>query len=139
MQKDTSLPVACIRASLMQETVRRLLNCSKNIKSDVRTQVLNNYATKLINSGHSPQSSRILIVQGVTKYLHKLKLSNLSVDDPEFKPLYFDKKYQEEDRQFDKFQAKKDWYRSKKKKNGTKTTRMMRRKRTRERKGSKSS
>ena len=30
LQKDTALPTSCIRASLLQETVRRLLNCSPN-------------------------------------------------------------------------------------------------------------
>ena len=113
LHKDTALPVSCIRASLMQDTVRRLLNCSRSVEQRVRTRVLDDVASKLVNSGHSPQSARIILVHGVTKYLHKVKLSELQTDDPEFRPLYFGKDYREDERQCDKYMAKMSWYKSK--------------------------
>ena len=79
----------------------------------MRTKVLDKFAAKLVNSGHSPQSSRILIVQGVMKYLHKVKLSKLNHDDPSYEPLYLNKTYREDARQCDKYLAKMNWYKSK--------------------------
>ena len=88
LNRDTSLPVACIRASLVQDTVRHLLNCSRSVDSSYRTEALNKFASKLVNSGHSCQSARIMIVQGVTRYLHKVKLSQLPIEDLNYAPLY---------------------------------------------------
>ena len=115
LNRDTSLPVACIRASLVQDTVRHLLNCSRSVDSSYRTEALNKFASKLVNSGHSCQSARIMIVQGVTRYLHKVKLSQLPIEDLSYAPLYFDKKFKEQERQSDKYLAKMNWYRSGKK------------------------
>ena len=75
LHRDTALPVSCIRASLLQEAVRRLLNSSADISTEIRTRVLDDFTQKLVNSGHSAQSSRIIVVQGISKYLYKLKLS----------------------------------------------------------------
>ena len=110
LHRDTSLPTACIRASLVQDTVRRLMNCSTLTGKDAKTEALNKFASKLVNSGHSCQSSRIIIVHGVTKYLHKVKLSMLPRSDPRFEPLYFDKLYKEDERQCDKYLAKMSWF-----------------------------
>ena len=41
LSKETALPVVGIRASLVQETVRRLLNCSQSADQEIRTNVLN--------------------------------------------------------------------------------------------------
>ena len=114
LNKETSLPTACMRASLVQETVPKLLNCSQTADDKVKSVVLGKFARRLVNSGHSPQSSHILLVQGVTKYLHKVKLSELHEEDPKYVPLYVDKKYREDERQFDKYLAKMNWYRSRK-------------------------
>ena len=110
LNKNTALPVSCIRASLLQETVRRLTNSSADISSTTRTEILNKFATKLVNSGHSQQSSRIILVQGVTKYLHRLKMSRLPEHDPRFTPLYLDKHFRETERQCEKKMAKTNWF-----------------------------
>ena len=80
---------------------------------------MNKFASKLINSGHSCQSARIIIVQGVTKYVHKVKVSLLPPEDPNFAPLYFDKKFKENERQCDKYLAKMNWFRVSKQTNET--------------------
>ena len=112
--KDTALPVSSLRSSLLQDTVRRLLNTSSDAPPEVVHDILSKYASKLINSGHSVQSTRIIIVQGVTKFLHKRELSKLDPSDTRFHPLYLDKSYREEDRQVDKYMAKMEWFKSKK-------------------------
>ena len=67
LHKDTALPVSCLRASLLQETVRRLLNCSESLDVAKKQEVLSKFGKKLINSGHSVKSARITVVQGVVK------------------------------------------------------------------------
>ena len=113
LQKDTALPTSCIRASLLQETVRRLLNCSPNGDVEIKKSVLNKFSQKLVNSGHSNQSARIILVQGLTKYLYKLDLSLLNREDNLYKPLYVAKDYKEAERQMGKYLAKTNWYKTK--------------------------
>ena len=72
--------------------------------------MLSKYAQKLVNSGHSQLSSKIFIVQGVAKYFHKLKLSRLPKQHPQYKPLHLAKEYQEEQRQTDKYLARMNWF-----------------------------
>ena len=115
MNRNTALPTSCIRASLLQETVRRLTNSSTDISTETRTEILNKFASKLVNSGHSHQSSRIIMVQGVTKYLHNLKLSRLPEQDPNFVPLYLSRQYRETERQCEKKMAKTNWFKERKK------------------------
>ena len=112
LRRDTALPTASIRATLLQETVRRLLNTS--VGTDVKTiqMILSNFAQKLVNSGHSQFSTKVFLVQGVTKYLYRVKLSKLPRDHPQFRPLYLAKEYKESQRQIDKYCAKMDWFRA---------------------------
>ena len=115
LHRDTALPVSCIRASLLQESVRRLQNCSESLEVETKQDILSKFGRKLINSGHSIKSARIIVVQGVTKYLWKLELNRLPPSDPRYRPLYLDKSYKEEDRQIEKYRAKMEWYKVKKK------------------------
>ena len=117
LMKDTALPTACIRASLLQETVRRLQNCSLDLALKEKQEVLSNFAIKLINSGHSVKSTRIILVQGITKFMYKVELSNLDPDDVNYKPLYLDKEFDEDERQVNKYLAKMVWFKNKGRKN----------------------
>ena len=81
----------------------------------MRTKILDDFAQKLRNSGYRAQSSKIMIILGVSRYLHKLKLSRLPENDPEYTPLYLDKKYTEKERQCEKKMAKSNWFKSNKK------------------------
>ena len=83
LNRDTALPRSSIRATLLQETVRRLLNSSVNLGLEEKQAILSKYAQKLINSGHSCGSARIIIVQGIVKYFHKLELSRKDHNDPD--------------------------------------------------------
>ena len=91
LQKDTALPLSSLRASLLQETVRPLINTSPKLDTSVKQEILSKYAQKLINSGHSETSTKILLVQGVTKYLLKVGLSKLNKPDERYTPLYLSK------------------------------------------------
>ena len=77
-------------------------NCSVNICNEERQKILSKFAAKLINSGHSRKSSRILIVQGVTKYLDNVRLSKLPEVHKFYRPLYLSKEYKQPERQIEK-------------------------------------
>ena len=113
LNKDTALPAPSLRASLLQETVRRLLNCSPDLDHSVRSDILSRFGEKLINSGHSIKSARITMVQGVVKFLWKVEQSKKPLSDPAYRPLYLSKEYEEENRQINKYRAKMGWFRSK--------------------------
>ena len=112
LRRDTALPTASIKATLLQETVRRLLNNSVDLDVTEVRSILSRFAQKLINSGHSQLSNKLFIVQGVTKYLHRLRLSRLPENHPKFRPLYLSKEYNESQRQISKYLAKMEWFRS---------------------------
>ena len=88
------------------------MNCSENVSIEMRQQILSKYAQKLVNSGHSASSARILIVQGVAKYLHKVKVSKLDKQDRDFVPLYLTKEYEEKNRQVKKYLARSSWFKN---------------------------
>ena len=113
LNKNTALPVDSLRSSLLQEAVRRLQNCSLDLDIQIKQQILSRYAEKLINSGHSIKSARIILVQGVVKFLWKVDLDKLPKEDTNHRPLYMDKTYNEEMRQITKYQAKMQWFKSK--------------------------
>ena len=110
LMKNTALPLASLRASLLQETIKRLQNCSLDLDIVTKQEILSSFGKKLIKSGHSIKSARIILVQGVAKFLWKVKLSKLPTSDPSHKPLYMSKEFCEEDRQVSKYQAKMNWF-----------------------------
>ena len=78
LMADTALPADGLKATLIQEVVRRLENCSIGIDVQVTDRILSEFAQKLINSGHTMLYTKITLVQGVSKYLDNLRLSKLS-------------------------------------------------------------
>ena len=65
--KDTALPEQTIRSSIIQEVVRRMQNCCEKIGIEERQEKLLKLASKMMNSGRSQKSIKIMNVQGVTK------------------------------------------------------------------------
>ena len=115
LHRNTAPPVDSLRSSIVQEVVRRLLHCSLDLGVDTKREILSKFGQKLINSGHSLRSARIMMVQGVVKFLWLVDRSKLPDSNPEHKPLYLDKGYREEERQIAKYQAKMSWFRKKNK------------------------
>ena len=67
LQKYTALSQSTVRSSLTQELIRRMLNCSEHITLEGRIKVIDKYAKKLINGGHSQESIKIILVHALTK------------------------------------------------------------------------
>lgn len=110
LQKTTALADTSIRASLTQECVKRLLNCSLNLPQEEKRKVLSVFGQKLLYSGHSVQSSQYLLVHGVVKFLELKRMSELPPSDAEHKPLHCDKNYDICGRRLRKLLAKSSWY-----------------------------
>ena len=108
--KGTALPETTVRATLLQETVRRMLNCSEDLPTTERQSILSSFASKMINSGHSVESVKITLVQGCMKYLDSLRLSKLNADHPHYRPLHLEKTFKEDERQLDKYLSKMTWF-----------------------------
>ena len=106
LHKVTALSEGSIRATLTQETVRRLRNCSQNLPAEEKQTILSNFAQKMKNSGHSLESIQYLLVHGVTKYKELVRLSELPLDDAEHRPLYRSKHYNTHNRKLHKILQK---------------------------------
>ena len=117
LQKDTALSTESIRASLNQEVVRRLLLCSRDLDMNVKQTILSKFSQKLLNSGFSLQSSQIILVHGVTRYLELVRNSERPTSHKLYKPLYYDKNYMKLERKLQKYEAKSNWYKGSAKSN----------------------
>ena len=109
----TALAKAAMESSLIQEGVRRLLNTSRLVSESVRTEILNNYVQKLINSGHGNEKSSMFAVQAVTSYVHTVWRSELPTSSPSYRPLHLSKDYMKSERLLQKTLAKGTWYKQK--------------------------
>ena len=102
-QRSTALPELSIYATLTQEIIRRLVNCSESLSLGAKQTILNECAQKFVHSGYTNKESRILIVQGVIKYIKLLRLSKLDKKSTEYKPLYLSNEYKESERKMQKY------------------------------------
>ena len=87
LQSDSALSVDCLRSSLTQEVVRRLLNCSIDLPVKVKQDFLSKFAQKMLNSGHLVACTQLTLVHGVMKFLEMTKRSKLNVNNPKFRVL----------------------------------------------------
>ena len=112
IQRGTALAESSVRPSLNQEVVRRLLQTSASLPITAKQSALSAFAQKLRNLGFSVESSRLILVHGVTRYLEMVGKSNLAPSHEQFKPQYYDKYYRKLERRLQKYEQKAGWYRS---------------------------
>ena len=110
VQKETALNRESIRSTLVQETVRRLKNCSVELPVVEKQLILSRFAQKMRNSGFSVASCQFILVHGVVKFIEMLNCSKLPKSDPKFKPLYNSSKNDIFNRKLHKMLAKTSWY-----------------------------
>ena len=122
--KSTALAGSSLKASLTQEGVRRLLNTSLDVGDQVRVDILNKFAMKLINSGFTQDEAQSFMVMAATSFVHKVSLSKLPHNHVDYKPLHLSREYMRGERMFAKAKAKSGWFKVSTKKSpseGTKT------------------
>ena len=110
LQKQTALSETCIRASLTQEVVRRLKNCSRDLPNTVKQEILSTFCQKMLNSGHSVASSQFIVVHGVLRYLEFVRCSELPETHKDYKPLYCPKNFDMCNRRLRNILARTSWY-----------------------------
>ena len=110
LQKQIALSETCIRASLTQEVVRRLRNCSLDLPRQEKQQIISVFCQKMINSGHSVASTQYVVVHGVLKFIDLLRRSKLDRLHNDYKPLYSPKEFDLCNRRLRKKLAKTYWY-----------------------------
>ena len=110
VQKETALSDSSIRATLVQETVRRLKHCSSEVTLEEKHMILSQFAQKMRNSGHTVPSIQYMLVHGVTKYNELVRLSQLPNDHPDYKPLHSSRRFNFHNRKLHKILQKSGWY-----------------------------
>ena len=110
IQKGTGLPKEIIFASLRQEVIRRMLNCSTRTELDERLLVLEDFIQLLVNSGHNYAFIKAIMLQGLTKYKCMVLRSELEEENKKFRPLYRNKRYKEDERTIIKYLEASTWF-----------------------------
>ena len=111
VQRKSALSENVKVASLTQEVVRVLLNCSEDLEDKSRVDHLNNLSVKMRTSGYNTEFIRKVMVAGIKTYEKKLKKSNLDRNHKNYAPLHLSKSFNSSQRRENKLMAKSNWYR----------------------------
>ena len=106
VQKDTALNENSLRASLVQEVIRRMKCCSENVSVDEKQLILSKMAQKMINGGHSLASTQLVLVHGIVKLNEMIRNSKLDPTQKNYKPLHSESTYDRFNRKLQKMIAK---------------------------------
>ena len=75
-------------ASLTQEGIKVLLNCSENLEDAMRVEHLNDLSVKMKTSGYNTVFIRKVMVAGIQSYEKKLENSKLDPTNVKYAPLH---------------------------------------------------
>ena len=92
-----------------QELIRRMVNTSEMVDIKKRVEIIDKYATKLMNSEYPLDQTRNIIIGGLKGYERLLSLS-LDTENPKWKPLHMAAGWNEKNRRIAKQRAKNEWY-----------------------------
>ena len=98
-------------ASLTQEVVRVLMNCSESLEDAKRVDHLNDLSVKMKTSGYNTAFIRKVMVAGIKNYEKKLRNSKLDPTNKSYAPLHKNRNFNAAKRMENKFMAKSNWYR----------------------------
>ena len=112
LQRGSAMPENMKVASLNQEVIRRMMNTSEDLDISVRTEVVDEYAQKLFNSGFKLDQTRNILVGGLTGYERKLSLSKDN-NNPKWKPLHQPAGFNIQARRRTKLLGKSNWFKKK--------------------------
>jgi hypothetical protein len=73
LRKDTAYPKNSVKSVLMEETLRRLRNCSPELPWKEKGHFLTEYAKEMKASGHSEKFRKEIITRAMKKYENELK------------------------------------------------------------------
>ena len=107
MAKDSAMPHSTKLATLTQEGVRRLCNCSRDLDTAELCKILSRFMLKLKLSGYSARLRADILSAVVTTYRRKLRAEQLGVQ-----PVHRLRGFQQAQRRLDKLTKKHDWFKS---------------------------
>jgi hypothetical protein len=109
IHRRSAMPESTRRATLNQELIRRMVNTSEMVDMTKRLEIVDNYATKLINSEYTLEQTRDTLIGGLKGYERLLSLSR-DTKNPRWKPLHMPARWNARNRRIAKMKAKNNWY-----------------------------
>ena len=100
----------CVFSSLRQDLVRRLINTDYQEGVDYRIDIINTFIQLMVNSNHSFQYIKSVVLQGISKYLYMYQRSNLDQNNKRFCPLHRSRSYKNDMRKLIKYTDHARWY-----------------------------
>ena len=89
-----------------------MVNTSEVVDMTKRLEIVDKYATKLINSEYTLDQTRNTLIGGLKGYERLLSLSR-DTKNPRWKPLHMPAKWNDRNRRIAKMRAKNNWYKGK--------------------------
>ena len=108
LQSDTALSQNCLVQSLVQDVIRRMLNCSSHTTPATRREVIDKFGQKMINSGHTIEETRRNILSGLKGWKTKVKRCKAAN-----KPVHKSAKESAAGRRIKKLVGKSSWFKEK--------------------------
>ena len=106
IQFGSALSSNTIFSTLRQEVTRRMTNTSLDILLEERLNIVEDYISVLVNSGHKYPFIKAVILQGISKYIHMVTRSNLQNTDIKFMPIHRPKEFKRYERILFKYVGK---------------------------------
>ena len=72
LQADTALSQNYLVQSLVQDVMRRMLNCSEHVPIETRMEIIDNFGQKMLNSGHHIENTRRNLISGLKGWKNKV-------------------------------------------------------------------
>ena len=106
------IPESTRRAKLNQKLIRILTSTSELVDNEVRINIVDDYAQKLINSEYNLTTTRCFIIGGLKGYERLLSLSK-DKTNPKWRPLHMSASWNSKNRRIAKQLNKTSWYKGK--------------------------
>ena len=106
----TALSRSCIFSSLRQDLVRRLINTDYREGIEYRLVIIKKFIQLLVNSNHTFQYIKSVVLQAISKYIYMIQRANLNEKDKRFCPLHRPRSYNSEMRKLIKYTNHSRWY-----------------------------
>ena len=110
LTKGTALSHNCVFSSIRQDLVRRLSSIDYTMGKDKRVETVNKFIQLVINSGHSFQYTKAVILQALSKYVYMVGRDRLPKNDKHYLPLHRSRKHDRVRRNLLKYTNQATWY-----------------------------
>ena len=110
LTRGTALSHNCIFSSIRQDLVRRLTNVDYSMGKEKRVNIVENFIQLVVNSGHSFQYTKAVVLQALSKYVYMVGRDKLPIEDKHYLPLHRPRGYDRVRRNLSKYTQQATWY-----------------------------